>query len=71
MTTKTSAERVQKYRAGLRAAGLRPVQIWVPDTRSRGFANECRRQSLALQDDPQEADILNWLEAAADTKGWK
>jgi Protein of unknown function (DUF3018) len=71
MTTKTSAERVQKHRAGLRAAGLRPVQIWVPDTRSSGFANECRRQSLALQDDPQEADILNWLEAAADTKGWK
>jgi hypothetical protein len=71
MTTKTSAERVQKHRAGLRSAGLRPVQIWVPDTRSSGFAAECRRQSLALQDDPQEADILNWLEAAADTKGWK
>jgi hypothetical protein len=71
MTTKTSAERVQKHRAGLRAAGLRPVQIWVPDIRSSGFANECRRQSLALQDDPQEADILNWLEAAADTKGWE
>jgi len=71
MTTKTSAERVQKHRAGLRAAGLRPVQIWVPDTRSSGFANECRHQSLALQDDPQEADILNWLEAAADTKGWE
>ena len=71
MTTKTSAERVQKHRAGLRAAGLRPVQIWVPDTRSSGFANECRRQSLTLQDDPQEADILNWLEAAADTKGWE
>jgi len=71
MPTKTSAERVQKHRAGLRAAGLRPVQIWVPDTRSSGFANECRRQSLVLQGDPQEADILNWLEAAADTKGWK
>jgi hypothetical protein len=71
MTTKTSAERVQKHRAGLRAAGLRPVQIWVPDIRSSGFANECRRQSLSLQGDPQEADILNWLEAAADTKGWK
>ena len=71
MTSKTSAERVQKHRAGLRASGLRPVQIWVPDTRSSGFTNECRRQSLALQGDPQEADILNWLEAAADTKGWE
>ena len=71
MTTKTTADRVQKHRAGLRAAGLRPVQIWVPDTRSIGFADECRRQSLALQDNPQEPDMANWLEAAADTKGWE
>lgn len=65
------AERVQRHRAGLRAAGLRPVQIWVPDTRRDGFAEECRRQSLALRDDPQETDVLAWLEAAADTEGWQ
>ena len=65
------AERVQRHRAGLRAAGLRPVQIWVPDTRRDGFAEECRRQSLALRDDPQESDVLAWLEAAADTEGWQ
>jgi mRNA-degrading endonuclease toxin of MazEF toxin-antitoxin module len=28
------AERVERRRAKLRAAGLQPVQIWVPDTRS-------------------------------------
>jgi hypothetical protein len=38
-------ERVQRHRANLRAAGLRPVQIWVPDTRRPGFAEECSRQS--------------------------
>lgn len=65
------AERVQKHRAGLRAAGLRPVQIWVPDTRRSGFADECRRQSLALRGDSQEVDTLDWLEAAADTEGWE
>lgn len=64
------AERVQKHRAGLRAAGLRPVQIWVPDTRSDDFAQECRRQSLLVRHDPNEADTLNWLEAAADTESW-
>ncbi|NMM38350.1 MAG: antitoxin MazE family protein [Glaciimonas sp.] len=64
------AERVQKHRAGLRAAGLRPVQIWVPDTRRSGFAEECRRQSLLLQGDAQEADTLDWLAAAAHTEGW-
>lgn len=65
------AQRVQKYREALRAAGLRPVQIWVPDTRRRSFAEECRRQSLALHGDAQETDTLDWLEAAADTDGWK
>jgi hypothetical protein len=64
------ADRVQKHRAGLRAAGLRLVQIWVPDTRREDFAQECRRQSLLVRDDPQEADTLKWLEAAADTGGW-
>lgn len=35
------AERVKRHHASLRAAGLRPVQIWVPDTRREGFAAEC------------------------------
>lgn len=70
MRTNTS-ERVQKHRMALRAAGLRPVQIWVPDTRRAGFAEECRRQSLALLGDAHERETLDWLEAAADTEGWK
>ena len=61
------AERVQKHRAGLRAAGLRLVQIWVPDTRREDFVQECRRQSLLVRNDPHEADTLSWLEAASDT----
>jgi len=69
---KTSiSERVQKHRAGLRAAGMRPVQIWVPDTRRSGFAEECRRQSMLLRDNPHEAETLAWLADAADTEGWK
>jgi hypothetical protein len=62
---------VQRRRDKLRAAGLRPVQIWVPDTRRPGFAEECRRRSLRLRGDPQESEILAWLEAAANTDGWK
>lgn len=66
-----SGERVHRHRVKLRAAGLRPVQIWVPDTRRRGFAEECRRQSRLLPDDRQEAETLSWLEAVADTDGWE
>jgi hypothetical protein len=67
----TIVERVQKHRAGLRAAGLRPVQIWIPDTRREDFVQECRRQSELVRDDFNEADTLNWLEAAADVRGWE
>ena len=66
-----NAQRVQKHRALLRAAGLRPVQIWVPDTRSRDFTQECRRQSRLLKDDPQELEILHLMEKIADTSGWE
>jgi hypothetical protein len=65
------AQRVQKHRSALRAAGLRPVQIWVPDTRRAGFAVECRRQCLALRKGRSEAGHLKWLLSVADTDGWK
>lgn len=67
----TLIERVRAHRAALRAAGLRPVQIWVPDTRRAGFADECRRQSQQLRGDPHEADTLDFLGAAADREGWE
>ena len=72
MSQKSSiSARVQKHRQALRAAGLRPIQIWVPDTRRRGFAAECRRQSLVLRDDPQERETLEWLDKVADRDDWK
>ena len=70
MRTSISA-RVQKHRAALRESGLRPVQIWVPDTRRPGFAEECRRQSLLLQGDAHERETTDWLEAIAGREGWQ
>jgi hypothetical protein len=67
----STSARVQKHRQALRAAGLRPIQIWVPDTRRPGFAAECRRQSLLLRDDIHERDALNWLLKVADTEDWQ
>ena len=37
-----NAERVQEHRQRLRQAGLRPVQIWIEDTRRAGFAGPVR-----------------------------
>lgn len=64
MPTPTS-KRVQKRRAALRAAGLRPLQIWVPDTRRPGFAEECRRQSrMAAIADTADHDLGDFMDAA-------
>ncbi len=64
--------RVQKHRDALRQAGLRPVQIWVPDTRRPDFAEECRRQSrLAAKADMADEAIQAFMDAAlADVDGW-
>ena len=62
--TSPTAKRVRKRRAALRAAGLRPIQIWATDTRRPGFAEEARRQSqLAAAADLADHDLLEFLEA--------
>ena len=60
-------QRVQKRRDALRAQGLRPVQIWVPDTRRPGFHEEARRQSLlAAEADAKDVDLLAFIDAVVD-----
>ncbi|WP_333824191.1 antitoxin MazE family protein [Pinisolibacter sp.] len=58
-------QRVRKRRDALRAAGLRPVQIWVPDTRRPGFAEECRRQArVVAAADAADHELEGFLDAA-------
>ena len=66
------AVRVQKRRDALRSAGLRPVQIWVPDTRRPDFAAQCTRQSkLASEADKADAEMLDFMEVVlSDVDGW-
>jgi hypothetical protein len=52
----SSRDKVRSHRERLRAQGLRPIQIWVPDTRSPAFAAEARRQCKLIAESPQEAD---------------
>jgi hypothetical protein len=64
--------RVQKHRDALRRAGLRPVQIWVPDTRRPDFAEQCRRQCwLAARADAADRDMQRLMDdSLADLEGW-
>jgi Protein of unknown function (DUF3018) len=72
MATTPVNARVQRHRDALRMAGLRPVQIWVPDTRRPDFAQECRRQSqLVAQSDAADTGMQHFMDAAlADVDGW-
>jgi hypothetical protein len=62
-TRKATREKVSAHRARLRAQGLRPLQIWVPDTRSPEFAKAARRQSRAVARSRQEADDLAFVDS--------
>jgi hypothetical protein len=66
MKARPTRERVQTHRDRLRAAGLRLVQLWVPDSKAPGFAAECRRQSLIIQNDSTEMLNLDMIAEIAD-----
>ncbi|MDP2411651.1 MAG: antitoxin MazE family protein [Pseudolabrys sp.] len=56
----TSRDKVRTHRARLRAQGMRPVTLWVPDMRSPKLSAEARRQSL----------LANRTAFAAEDEAW-
>jgi hypothetical protein len=59
----TSREKVRAHRARLRKQGLRPVQIWVPDVRSKAFTHAAHRQSLAVARSPHAKENQEFVDA--------
>ena len=55
-------KRVATHRAELRKRGLRPIQIWVPDTRAPGFAEEARRQSRLVAAEDEFDEVMDFIE---------
>ncbi|MGH7898878.1 MAG: antitoxin MazE family protein [Candidatus Binatia bacterium] len=64
-TLKSIATRrkVQAHRKRLSAQGLRPIQIWVPDTRSPEFAAAASRQSRLVAASSQAAEDQAFIDA--------
>jgi hypothetical protein len=69
MPRNTTKPKLKRSRS-LRAAGLRLIEIWVPDSRRKGFKNECRRQSLLLKNDSLEQERLSQIGSIFDDEGW-
>lgn len=59
----TSRDKVRAHRARLREQGLRPVQVWVPDVRSKAFARAAHRQSLAVSRSPHAKEDQEFVDA--------
>lgn len=64
--SKTSRDKVQAHRARLRARGLRPIQIWVPDVRSSAFRSEAHRQSLAVATSQHAIEDQRFIDAISE-----
>lgn len=58
--------RVSAYRARMRAQGLRPIQIWVPDVRSPDFAAEAHRQARLVVGSPVAHDDQDFIDAISE-----
>lgn len=59
-------KRVALYRERMKAMGLRPVQMWVPDVRTAAFTKEARRQSAMVAQSEGEAADQAFVDAIAD-----
>ncbi len=71
MTAKTngkraSRDRVRTYRERMRARGPRPIQIWVPDTRTAAFRTEAHRQSLAVAHSARAREDQDFIDMISD-----
>ncbi len=66
---KPTKVKVQEHRDRLRAQGLRPIQIWVPDVRASSFRAEAHRQSQAVAASAHAADDQAFIDAASDWHG--
>lgn len=62
-TRSTSREKVRAHRTRLRKQGMRPVQIWVADVRSKAFALAAHRQSLAVAKSSHAKDDQAFVDA--------
>jgi hypothetical protein len=70
--TEGAQRKMATYRKRLRARGLRPIQLWVPDLRDPAQREQLRRDVQILREHPSDADGNQFLDAAlAEIEGWK
>ena len=64
---RNSRDKARRYRQRMRARGLRPIQIWVPDTRTAAFVTEAHRQSLCVAESTHAREDQDFIDAISDS----
>jgi len=62
----SNAQLARRFRIRQRTKGLRPVQLWLPDTRTAAFAAQVAHDIAAVAElDPDDAAMLDAVERIA------
>jgi len=61
-----SPEKFRRYRARLKARGLRQIQLWVPDTTSPDFQSKLNQQIKQVESSREDQETLDFIDNVAD-----
>ena len=64
--SKSSRAKVRDHRERLRAQGLRPIQLWVPDMRRPEFREQAHRQSAAVAASARATEDQAFIDAISE-----
>lgn len=62
----TGAQRQARHRAAMRAKGLRPRQIWVPDVSDPKVRAQIVRSAAAINRRDRKSGVMSYLESLSD-----
>jgi AmiR/NasT family two-component response regulator len=70
VTMTDGAKRVRKHREKMKAAGLKPVTIWVPDVNAPGYREALERDIAIINADADSMLVMEQMLSVADFSDW-
>ena len=62
-TRRSSREKVRAHRARMKKKGMRLIQMWIPDARSKAFRRQAHLDSLAIANSPHAKADQDFVDA--------
>jgi hypothetical protein len=60
--TAAAPKKTSRDRERLRAKGLKPVTLWLPDVDDPEFIPQMRRECRLISESPHEKEIMEWID---------